>query len=331
MIVVERAPPYLTVQDAGRPGYRASGVPHCGAMDQWSFALANLLVGNRRDAAGLEWAVGAGLLRFEHDSWIALTGAEVEATIDDRPVALNSAVAVRAGQILTIHRLNARRFLYISVRGAVDCRPVLGSRSTYLPAAFGGIEGRRLIRGDVVPIGEVQPGRETVRGGDLSERATIVIRTLDASGVAPDYDAIDVRLVAASDPPVVDETRAESGSAGAGFLESFFETNYAVSLSSDRTGYRLEGDGELSSAGASITSQPVCAGAIQIPPNGHPIVLMADSPTIGGYRVVGTVISCDLPIVAQSMPGRKLRFVRVTIDVAQDELRRRELALAEIQ
>jgi biotin-dependent carboxylase-like uncharacterized protein len=301
MIVVERAPPYLTVQDVGRPGYRASGVPHSGAMDQWSLALANLLVANQRSAAALEWAIGAGALRFERDAVIALTGAEVEGAIDNAPIRTHCAISVHAGQVLTIHRLVARRFLYVGVHGGVDCPPILGSRSTYLPAAFGGIDGRRLIAGDRLEVG-------TLAGNSEGTSETSV------GVVAPDYDSRVVRAIARS--------------GGSEFLMSFLDTTFTVSAASDRTGYRLEGDHVLEADAASITSEPVCAGAIQLTPSGQPIVLMADSPTIGGYCILGTVITCDLPIVAQSMPGRKLRFVSVAVGAAQDELRRRERFLS---
>ena len=292
MIVVERAPPYLTVQDAGRIGHRASGVPRSGAMDEWALASANLTVGNPPDAAALEWAVGGGSLRFERDTTIALTGADADATMDDTPLPMNASISVEAGQELTIHRLTTRRFLYVAIRGGVDCPIVLGSRSTYLPAELGGIDGRRLMRGDTIPIGNVSASN---RAGGATP-----------TGRAPDYNSEVIRVIG------VTESR---------LLESFFAGDYTISLASDRTGYRLEGDAALDSSNTSITSEPVCAGAIQLPPGGHPIVLMADSPTIGGYRILGTVISSDLPILAQSVPGRRLKFRSISVDAAQRLMR----------
>ena len=291
MIVVEQAPPYLTVQDGGRAGYRASGVPRSGAMDRWALAMGNFIVGNAADAAALEWAVGGGSLRFESDMTIALTGADAEAALDGTSVGMNEAISVSAGQELAIGRLTARRFLYVAVSGGIDCPIVLGSRSTYLPGGFGGIGGSRLIRGDTIPIGMCAAGDQ---GGGAPD------------GPAPDYNSAVIRVIG------VTESR---------LLESFFAGMYTVSLASDRTGYRLEGDTALDSADTSITSEPVCPGAIQLPPGGHPIVLMADSPTIGGYRILGTVISIDLPILAQSVPGRDLRFARISVSSAQRLIR----------
>jgi antagonist of KipI len=313
MIVVEKAPPYLAVQDAGRPGYRASGVPRSGAMDQWSLAIANIALGNQRDAAALEWAIAGGSLRFDADTVIALTGSRVEATIDgvDTGTRLFS---VSTGQTLAIERLIDRRFLYIAVRGGIECRPVLGSRSTYLPAALGGIDGRRLARGDRVPV------------ADARARVSEPINTNLPIASGPDYDADVIRFVGTTA-----RGDAISGDNYDRAVTEFVATSYAVSPASDRTGYRLDGAAALESAGASITSEPVCAGTIQLPPNGHPIVLMADSPTIGGYRILGTIISCDLPILAQCVPGRRIRFESVLIETAQEEIRRRETALAELE
>jgi len=294
LIVVEQAPPYLTVQDGGRAGYRASGVPRSGAMDRWALAMGNFIVGNLSDAAALEWAVGGGSLRFESDTTIALTGADAEAAVGGGPwVPMNEAILVGAGQELTIRRLTAHRFLYVAVRGGIDCPIVLGSRSTYLPAGFGGIGGRRLIRGDTIPIGTRAAADQ---GGGPPD------------GPAPDYNSAVIRVIGAT------ESR---------LLESFFAGMYAVSLASDRTGYRLEGDTALDSADTSITSEPVCAGTIQLPPGGHPIVLMADAPTVGGYPKMAVVAEADLPILAQRSPGGLVRFQLVTIEQSQRALKRR--------
>jgi antagonist of KipI len=294
MITVDRAPPYLTIQDRGRFGYRASGVPIAGAMDQWSLAIGNRLVGNDRDAAALEWAIGAGTLTFSEDTRIALSGSAVEGTVAGHSVTTGSPVSVQAGQSLSITRLLDLRFLYVAVAGGIQCEKSLGSRSTYLPASLGGIEGRRLRRGDRIATGKVV---STTNG---------IIR----ADVGPDYSSEIIRAIPAHEK-----------------FDAFARVNFRVSQSSDRMGYRLEADSDSRVMGASVTSEPVCAGTIQLPPDGQPIVLMADSPTIGGYEVIGTVVSVDMPILAQCMPGRRVRFVAVSAVDAQLELRRREHAL----
>lgn len=306
MIVLERAPPYVTVQDAGRFGYRSSGVPQAGAMDQWSFAMANVLAGNHRNAAALEWAVGGGSLRFERDAIISLVGAEVTATIDEKAIGSPGAMTIRAGQLLRIHGITARRFLYVAVRGGIDCPMVLGSRSTYLPASFGGVRGRRLATGDVLTIGVMTAGTD-VRSDAVA---------ITAGG--PDYEAESVRVISRAPDDDVES------------FSRFVEQPYTVSGASDRMGYRLESAQALDGARASITSEPVCAGTIQLTPSGQLIVLMADAPTIGGYRIMGTVISCDLPIVAQSLPGKTLRFAKISVHEAHALLEQRDRALSQL-
>ena len=300
MLVVERAPPYLTVQDAGRFGYRASGVPQAGAMDQSSFALANIYAGNRRGAAALEWAIASGSLRFEQDTTIGLAGANVDATIDNKPVERDRTISIHAGQVLTIRGITARRFLYVAVRGGVDCPLILGSRSTYLPASFGGIEGRRLRNGDIVSVGKTPTDAEDKVNEEM-----------------PDYDADTIRII-----PRTDNRDDE-------MLTRFLEQTYTVSAASDRMGYRLESAHPLDGSRASITSEPVCPGTIQLTPSGQPIVLMADAPTIGGYQILGNVASYDLPIVAQSLPGKTLRFESVSVAEAQALLNTRTAFTAE--
>jgi antagonist of KipI len=320
MIVVERAPPYLTVQDAGRFGYRSSGVPPAGAMDQWSYGLANVLAGNQRNAAALEWAIGGGSLRFEHDTAIGLAGAEIDGLIDEKPIQSPGSFVVRSGQILKVRGITERRFLYLALRGGVECPIVLGSRSTYLPGSFGGIEGRRLMNGDVVASGALAlPQRHRAH------------REIQELGGKPDYNATTVRIIPRA-PDEVDQRHSGEQEPDSEWelFARFAEQKYTVATASDRMGYRLEGDRLLEGVRASITSEPVCAGTIQLTPSGQPIVLMADAPTIGGYRIIGTVISCDLPIVAQSLPGRSLRFERISVDKAQALLNERERALSQL-
>lgn len=320
MIVVERAPPFLTVQDAGRFGYRSSGVPPAGAMDQWSYGLANVLAGNERNAAALEWAIGGGSLRFEHDTVIGLAGAEIDGLIDEQPIQSPGSFVVRSGQVLKVRGITARRFLYLGLRGGVECPIVLGSRSTYLPGSFGGIEGRRLANGDVLAAGAT----------DLPQRHRAHREIQELAG-EPDYDAGTVRVIPRlSDAADQRHSSAREADGDSELFSRFAEQRYTVSAASDRMGYRLEADQPLDGARASITSEPVCAGTIQLTPSGQPIVLMADAPTIGGYRIIGTVISCDLPIIAQSLPGRILSFERTSVENAQALLEQRELALSRL-
>lgn len=290
MILVARAPAFMTVQDAGFRGFRASGIPPGGAMDRSAWMRGNSLVGNRDGEAALEWAVSGGALRFETPSRIALTGARCVATLGGVEVRHGAAVEVEAGTELLVEKLTGGRFLYVSVAGGIDVPVVMGSRSTYLPGKFGGFEGRRIRNGDRLRIGSagsssaLDAGAITAGGPPSSPSAGSAIRVVPG----PEESWFD---------PVT--------------LGTFYQSEFTVSASSDRAGYRLEGTRIAPANRGTLVSQPGCPGAIQIPAGGSPIVLMADGPTIGGYARIAVVATADLATLAQMPPGAKLTFVKV--------------------
>lgn len=292
MITVVTAPPFLTVQDLGRTGYRADGIAPSGAMDLAACRAANAAAGNTPEAAVLEWAVAGGVLRFDVATTIALAGATVTATIDDVPVDLGVPVAVPSGAELHVTRFLHGRFLYVGVAGGVDVPVVLGSRSTNIVAGFGGFDGRCLRRGDILPVGRANT-KETV----LSPAARIELRRGQTAG---DHT---VRVVRGPQAGLLDE---KSWSA---FLGSAFTISHA----SDRMGYRLHGPALHHHGSATLPSEPSCVGAVQAPDGGTPIVLMNDGPTIGGYPKVAVITAADLDGFAQCVPGDVVRFVLVEI------------------
>jgi allophanate hydrolase subunit 2 len=194
--------------------------------------------------------------------------------------------------LLKIASIRAGRFLYIAFAGGVDVPIVMKSRSTYVPGAFGGLEGRRLKTGDTLSVASNRAQKKPQVSDALPEE----LRPVTTGEV--------IRYV----PRVENDEPAVTG-------------KFSVSTASDRTGYRLAGD--LDIEGGSITSEPVCPGAIQLPPGGEPIVLMADAPTVGGYKIVGGVISADLGVLAQRMPGEAVILEPVSIQAAQRESARR--------
>lgn len=299
MIAVERAPAYLTVQDLGRRGHLADGVPRCGAMDGWTLAALNEMLGNSRDAAGLEWALSGGELVFTKPMTVVLGGADAECEMDGATVQPYRALDAQPGDRLTVERIVDGRFLYIAVAGGIQCERVLGSRSTYLAGGFGGIGGRRLARGDTILVHEHR-SQQRRQMHCLPEN------------LRPPRRVPHIRVIMRTDTA----------------RESICGNEYRVSAASDRTGYRLDG---AVVGGASITSEPVCPGAIQLPPGGLPIVLMADAPTIGGYAIAGAVISADLGALAQLAPGEAVRFKAVSVIEAQSALRRCEKDLLAIR
>lgn len=306
---VLRAPAFATVQDLGRPGWRHLGVPAGGAMDAWSLQAANLLAGNAPDAAALEWGVGGGVLRVERDVTIALAGADVEATLGGRLVAPWRALRARAGDRLELGAPRRGRFAYVAVGGGVHVPPVLGSAATYLPAAIGGVEGRRLRDGDLLPAADAPPV--------VDDALCPAELRLAIAGWATSPDESPIRV---TDGPQADLLDAGGWSRLTG-------PGLAVSPIGDRTGYRLAGPPIATAASAALPSEPGCPGAIQLPPGGEPIVLMADAPTVGGYPKPAVVTLADLGRLAQHPPGAPVRFARVSVDEAQRLYRRRRVAV----
>jgi len=283
-----------TVQDRGRLGHLRSGVPPAGPADAFALAAANALVGNDEDAAGIE-IIGT-TFRFTCDDarLVAVAGRDVWVATRTRLPGWGS-IFVRAGQTVTIHSGERTRFAYLAISGGIATMPVLGSRSTYLPAGLGTV----LRSGEALAIGDSDAGPE-----DAARQ--IVPTTYDGS----------VRAIAG---PHEDRFDADA-------VVRFFATPFVVEPASDRQGVRLGGapiaprEGELQSCG-------VVAGAVQVPRGGAPIVLLADHQTTGGYPVIATVIAADLGKVAQRVPGESLRFYRVERDEAVEALREERRAL----
>ncbi len=286
---------HTTVQDLGRPGYRDAGVPLGGAADPVALRLANLVVGNPEAAAAIECTLVGPTLRFDADVTVALCGAACTGLPSGRPVHLPQGTILDLGAAVR----GCRGVL--AVAGGIDVPVVLGSRSTYAPGGFGGLHGRPLRAGDVLPLGDVV--RRTVgTGWSLSPRLAPLPTNTTTLRVIPDDDA-------------------------ARFGAAPWKETYRATTRSDRMGLRLAGPA-LTGGGAGGVSVAVMPGTVQVPPDGQPIILLADAQTIGGYPVLGQVISADLPLASQLRPGARVRFATVTRDVALAALRRRERGLA---
>ncbi len=310
-VSVSSAPPFLTVQDLGRPGYRAQGVPSGGAMDFFSLSVVNIVAGNPASSAALEWALGGGSLIFQHDIVFVIGGAECDATLEGRSVVPYTATVATAGETLTIGGLHSARFLYIAFAGGIDVPLVLGSRSTYLPARFGGLEGRLIRKGDVLGVGEgsgdIRRALHTAEGAHGSVRANFSL----PKELLPNYRRRRLRIVPGPEAHLFGtEARAQ-----------FHGNAFRISLSSDRTGFRLDGHA-LENPPQNLPSAASCPGTVQVPPLGLPIVLMADSPTVGGYPRIGVVAACDIPILAQAPPGAEVTFEPIAIEESQRLMRR---------
>jgi biotin-dependent carboxylase-like uncharacterized protein len=298
-VLVDRPGLLTTVQDGGRWGLQHIGVSVSGWMDEWSARLANRLVGNADEAAVLEVTWIGPLLRVSAPTTVAITGAAFEVRVDDEALRSPLVRPVRAGAAIAFGRRVSGTRAYVAFGGGVGVPPVLGSRSTDVRAGLGGVEGRRLQEGDRLALGAMPAA--VPRSAGLPDLAWLWRRTLR---VLPGPDAAEEEA--------------------ARYLVG---NDWRVGSASDRTGYRLEGDRPLPPADGERPSQPVVMGAIQAPPGGGPLLLMADRQTTGGYAIVAVVASADLPIAGQLGPGDACRFARCSMDEAEAAADARERAL----
>jgi biotin-dependent carboxylase-like uncharacterized protein len=289
---------FTTVQDEGRWGYQAYGMPVAGAMDRYAYRVANLLAGNKTSAAVLEMTLLGAAFKFDKDQLIAICGADMQATLNGVSVQNWSSFLVTKGSELKFEYARAGCRTYMAVRGGIDVPSVLGSRSTYTRAKVGGLQGRALIQGDIIAVGE-------------DAEAEARPRTLDSLYIPQYGQSVNLRvLLGPQDTMFPPEA-----------IAMFFQSQYTVTDEADRMGYRLEGAKISHTGKADIISDALCLGAVQIPAHGMPIIMMADRQTTGGYAKIGTVIGPDLKKLAQAKPGDAVRFEQVEEAAAVEALR----------
>ena len=299
-----------TLQDLGRPGYQRLGIPVSGALDPISLRAANRIVGNPAATAALEIAYQGPVLAVEADSIrIALAGAGAPVDILDendaaRRIALLQSVRLVRGQRLRVGAL-AGAVAYLAVEGGFAVEPMLGSRSTYTRAGIGGFAGRAVAIGDLLPL-----ARQTV--DDREER---MLPLLDLASPAR------YRVVLGPQDDYFTEAA----------IRTLLDATYTVSPATDRMGMRLDGPKLEHAKGFNIVSDGIAPGAIQVPGNGLPIVLLADRQTTGGYPKVAAVISADLPALGRLMPGAKVAFQAVGIDEAEAARRQMAALIADLE
>lgn len=278
------------VMDQGRSGRGVLGVPVGGAADSAALAAANRLVGNDVAAAGLEITLRGPSLRFPQGGVVALTGARFAATRSSgAAVVWDETLVLAAGEVLSLEQTETGCRCWLALRGGLAVPPVMGSRSTFLPAGFGGYRGRALREGDMLASG-AQAG---------------AVRLLRARAPAIGRDA-PLRVVAGPQAGQFDD---------AGLL-AFFTGNYRVAAASDRRGLRLDGP-TVSCERAELPSQGVLPGAVQVPPDGRPIILGWDGPVTGGYPVIAGVIAADMAELARLRPGDTVRFATIELERAR--------------
>ena len=287
------------MQDLGRPGYAHLGISASGAADALSLRAGNLLAGNAEGAPALEMTLAGGTFEFEAEAVVALTGADFETS-----VSMWRAVDVRPGEQVRCGHARSGARCYLCVRGGIDVPLVLGSASTHLLTGLGGWEGRALRKGDVLPIGTTvenpQPPAKGLSGraGEGASGRTGRLR----------HDAL----------------RVTRGPQAEWFdFEAFCRAEYQVSEDSDRMGLRLRGPALTPHAGHMLT-EGVTLGAVQVPPDGQPIILFVEHQTTGGYPKIANVISADFHALGQLRPRDILRFEEASMDAARALLREQE-------
>ncbi|WP_205666217.1 biotin-dependent carboxyltransferase family protein [Aquabacter cavernae] len=285
-----------TFQDLGRRGQQHLGVPLNGVMDERAHRTANWLVGNAPGAATLEMTLLGPNLRFGAPVRIALSGADLSATLNGQPVPLNEAVQAAAGDVLAFGAPKRGIRAYLAVEGGYALEPVMGSMSTNVRAGFGGLGGKPLRKDVSIPLSPA-PGRTLPVRGALPAFAADIMREPDAP----------LRVMAGREHDMFTQ---ES-------LRAFGAEAYQITPQSDRMGYRLKGPPLERRRTTEMLSEAVTAGTVQVPPDGQPIVLMADCQTSGGYPRIAHVAWVDLPRLAQCAPGARLRFEWIDLAEAQ--------------
>jgi KipI family sensor histidine kinase inhibitor len=282
-VTVLRPGLFTTIQDRGRWGYQHLGVPVSGPMDPASHRRANALLGNLPDAATFEATIMGPELRFEQDTAIAVTGGDLQPMLDGTQLSMRSVVRCPSGSVLRFGNRRTGARAYMAVVGGIGVPPVLGSRATHVMSGLGGMAGRALRAGDRIPLLDREPSSTPTARDDRSHgRGSARLRVMPGP-------------------------QSEYGEPLA--LEVLQQARFTVSPQSDRMGYRLTGTAlPLRKDSGEMISDVTVMGAIQVPPSGEPILLMADRQTTGGYPQIAVVITADLPLAAQLVPGDSIRF-----------------------
>lgn len=297
-----------TVQDLGRKGFQQFGVIVGGAMDSLSYRIGEMLL-QQEPSAALEFTLIGPTVQFNKDAVFCLTGANFLPLLNGKPCPMWKPVFAEKGSILKLSSCSEGARGYLHIKGGIQVEKVLNSYSTYIRAGIGGFEGRPLKKGDELPILESTPndvGKWTVQPKDwISTDQEVVIRVVKGT----EFDRF------------TDES-----------LKAFENSTFTVSKEADRMGYRLEGERPLETKEKfDLYSEAVTFGTVQVPPSGHPIILMADCQTTGGYPKIAQVISADLPKLAQLQPFAKIRFQFISLEEAQKLKIQQEQALKRLK
>lgn len=295
-ILVQEPGLFTTVQDEGRYGYQQFGVTPSGPMDARSLHIANILAGNPMGEGALEMTFQGPSLQFEEDNIIAVTGADMHPTVNGTAVPMYQAVQVCKGDVLKFQFATNGSRGYVAFAGGLDIPLVMGSKSTLVSKGLGGVEGRKLQKGDRI---------------GFSAPRTELPHMEDRHVSKPSYPAKEIVLRVVRGPQDDCFSNEE--------LHRFFWHSFKITNEFDRMGCRLEREEPVKHLNdGNIISDGIACGSIQVPTNGQPIIMLSDRQTVGGYTKIGTVISVDLPKLAQAKPGMQIRFIEVSLELAQE-------------
>ena len=310
--IVERAGFLTSVQDVGRTGFREAGVSTSGALDSFALRVANLLVGNDEGAAALEITLGGLRLRFNDERIVAWCGGEFDVQADSRPLPPGHGAHLQAGDELKfgLPKIGCRAWLAIS--GGIDLPKVLESRSTDLRTEFGGLDGRALRPGDVIPLGRQTNAAQDVSG--LLRKEIVSTWSAPVHWTSTAIPSPTLRFVRGGNWNCFEPSAHEN----------LVGQSFSVSPDSNRMGARLDGPLLLRNDYADMISEAVAPGTVQVPPNAKPILLLGDCQTIGGYPKIAHVVSVDLALAAQLRAGDQVRFREIPLPEAQRLLLQRE-------
>ena len=300
-----------TIQDSGRYGFRKYGVIVSGAMDTFSHRISNLLVGNDDDEATLEVTLVGPKILIKEDSLISICGGNLSPKINNCEVQMWRPIYVKAGSILTFGECLLGTRSYIAFAGSFNINKTMDSKSTYLRAAIGGFCGRALKKGDIINL-----NKPTFKGMQIVNKLHKSIST-NGFAITKWFVGSD-SLPRYSSSPVI---RVIKGGQFESFNEeskaNLFNSKFAITPQSDRMGYRLKGHNLSLSNPLEMISEAISLGTIQVPPDGNPIILLADRQTTGGYPKIAETISIDIPVLAQLKPGDSVGFCEISLEEAQ--------------
>lgn len=298
-----------SIQDLGRKGYQKHGIIVSGAMDTYALRIANILVGNKESEAAIEITLLGPSIIIEGGTLISITGGKLSPTIDGKEVPMYRPVYIHKKSILKFGNCKSGCRAYLAVAGGYDVREVMHSKSTYMRAGIGGFEGRTLKKDDVIKLNPYS---------ELSKRiiSSLYKENLSSSFTYSNWYLKKENYRCSHFIRVIRERQFDEFTVES--QKSFFYNKFEINMQSDRMGYRLDGESLKLKRKFEMISEPVSFGTIQVPPDGKPIILLADRQTTGGYPKIAKVIDIDIYKVAQGKPGEYFRFREISLEKAEE-------------